>query len=1010
MRQTPLFLALLSGVLCAPPPVGAQLGPSLDPAKAPTQYVHRSWTSDQSLPQNTIHSIAQTPDGFLWLATSGGLARFDGVTFTVFNMANTPGLPSNRLLAVAVDAAGDLWIGTETGELSVQRNGRFHAAGRVGGPVLQILFDESGAPVVTTGNETFRVEDGESASIIRAGGSIAWGGDGKLLVGGSQGLLRVGREEAVRWDSTGWTPVSEDGALPTRSPVPEVLSGIDGTIWTGGPRGVEQFADDALPPRLVVGGVGEPISSIAMDRRGTLWIGTVGGNLMRFSDGRLDRFPESLGPPPISISTLFEDREGNLWVGTTTAGLHQLVDGPVTSFGHAEGIPNQVGPVAEDEDGTLLLGSDCGSLLRYRNGELSEAFPALEELSDRCYKALLFDRSGVLWIGNSEGLTGLAAEGVRRFGDVGTITALLETEAGDLWAGTAGGRLLRLEEGRLVPVDLGRTDAGSINHLTTDPLGNLWVVAGFGVARVGNGTVEWLARSAAGLRHAYLDTGGTLWIASYGEGLLRLQGGQLTRITSAQGLCDDFLSRVLPDDHGRLWFNGNAGISYASRESLDAFAAGRVDRVRCALLGGDDGLRMPEGRPGGARASDGRLWLPNIRGISVVDPTGAARNPVPPVVVVEGIIVEAAIPSRPDSVHLAADVRDIEIRYAAAALRHPKRVRFEYRLEGHDRGWIDAGTRRSAYYTDLDPGRYEFRVRVVNEDGVASLTQATLPIQVAPFFFETLWFRTACILAVLGMGGGWYRLRTRRIHARAEELERRVEGRTSELDAVNRELESLAYSMAHDLRAPLRAIDGFSEILTTEKSDQLDEEGLRLLGVVRENTRFMAMLIEDLLEFSRIGRGDMKRMTCDMEAMVNAVVLDLEHEVPDTTRQISVGPLPKAIGDPVLIGQVWVNLLSNAIKFSSSGEKPGVIEVLGWADGADTVYSVKDNGVGFDMEHADKLFSLFERLHRREEFEGTGVGLAIVKRIVERHGGRIWGEGEVGEGATFWFALPNSAQ
>ncbi len=241
-------------------------------------------------------------------------------------------------------------------------------------------------------------------------------------------------------------------------------------------------------------------------------------------------------------------------------------------------------------------------------------------------------------------------------------------------------------------------------------------------------------------------------------------------------------------------------------------------------------------------------------------------------------------------------------------------------------------------------------------------------------------------------------------------LEERVKARTHELQDANDELETFAYSVAHDLRAPLRAIDGFSEILSDEKSNQLDEEGLRLLGVVRDNTRLMAALIEDLLELSRVSRGEMKRTTCDMEAMARAVILDLEQEVTDPTRRVSVGPLPAAIGDPVLVRQVWVNLLSNAFKFSSSGEESAVIEVLGSVDGADRVYSVKDNGVGFDMAYTNKLFNVFERLHDRQEFEGTGIGLSIVKRVVERHGGRVWGEGRVGEGATFHFALPNSGE
>ncbi len=240
-------------------------------------------------------------------------------------------------------------------------------------------------------------------------------------------------------------------------------------------------------------------------------------------------------------------------------------------------------------------------------------------------------------------------------------------------------------------------------------------------------------------------------------------------------------------------------------------------------------------------------------------------------------------------------------------------------------------------------------------------------------------------------------------------LEEKVSARTEELKAVVKELEAFAYSVSHDLRGPLRAIDGFGRILEEEYATELDEEGLRLLGLVRENTRRMGTLIDDLLEFSRAGRRAIRPVDLDMGAMVRSVAEELQSKGALSGVELSVGPLPSARGDLSLVRQVWVNLLSNAFKFTRHREEPRV-EVKGWLEGGQAVYRVRDNGAGFDMAFADKLFAVFERLHRVEEFEGTGVGLALARRIADRHGGRIQGEGEVDMGASFTFSLPTSKE
>ncbi|BCB27715.1 hypothetical protein SKTS_26010 [Sulfurimicrobium lacus] len=246
----------------------------------------------------------------------------------------------------------------------------------------------------------------------------------------------------------------------------------------------------------------------------------------------------------------------------------------------------------------------------------------------------------------------------------------------------------------------------------------------------------------------------------------------------------------------------------------------------------------------------------------------------------------------------------------------------------------------------------------------------------------------------------------REIHQLNAELEERVQRRTAEFEAANKELEAFAYSVSHDLRAPLRAVDGFSRKVIMGYGDKLDDEGRRLLQVVRDNAQSMGKLIDDLLAFSRMGRREMASQPLDMDAMVRSVADELRAAEPQRAIEFAFSPLPRASGDAAMLRQVWVNLLANAVKFSRL-RQVAHIEVGGQTEGGEVIYWVKDDGAGFDMQYADKLFGVFQRLHRQDEFEGTGVGLAIAQRILHRHNGRIWGEGKPDAGATFRFALPS---
>jgi signal transduction histidine kinase len=261
------------------------------------------------------------------------------------------------------------------------------------------------------------------------------------------------------------------------------------------------------------------------------------------------------------------------------------------------------------------------------------------------------------------------------------------------------------------------------------------------------------------------------------------------------------------------------------------------------------------------------------------------------------------------------------------------------------------------------------------------------------------------VLSVLLLENGRLHALLAGAHENERRERKRAEERTAELAAVNRELDAFSYSVSHDLRAPLRAVDGYSRMIQEDYGDRLDEEGRRLLAVVRTSSQNMGQLIDDLLAFSRVGRAALAGGRVDMAALVLEVRQELGGESPAMVAQ---DVMPEAFGDRALLKQVWANLVHNSLKYSAKRDQPRV-EIGGRTDGTETVYWVRDNGVGFDMKYYDKLFGVFQRLHGPEEFPGTGIGLAIVQRVVARHGGRVWGEGRSGEGAAFYFALPRKA-
>ncbi len=765
---------------------------ALDPSRAVTQYIHRAWENEQGLPQNSVLAIVQARDGYLWLGTQEGLVMFDGVRFTCFRSENTPAMTDNLILALLEDKQGNLWVGTNGGGLLRFASGTvtaFTTANGLCSDRVRCLYEnvagdlwigtDAGLNRLRRGTLTsYRTKDGLSDGDVL---SICGDRGGNLWIGTNAGLTRL---KGGRFTTYG----RKEGLLSER--VKAVFVDHEDNLWVGmlDDRGVSRMDRGAFWPVMEGDRPWEgSVLCIEEDRDGNLWIGTIGSGLKRLRNGMLSAFGSSDALTKDRVVCIQEDREGSLWIGTLVRGLHQIRDGRFLVFTIEEGLSEDfLSAVYEDRGGNLWLGTLGGGLNQLKDGRFRR-YTTKDGLSNSSAWSICQTADGSLWIGTARGLNRLK-DG--RFVVYTTrdgladdqIWALYEARDGTLWIGTTTG-LCALKDGVLR--GYGEKEGipkRTVRYFHQDQEGSLWIGTDAGLFRLKDGALLAYDKTK-GLPHMSVnciheDADGTLWLGTNG-GLARLRGGRLTACTTKDGLFDNMIFHILEDDRGRLWMSCNNGIFCVSKQELNDLADGKTDRVTSTVYGQADGMKSREcnggSQPAGCRRKDGSLWFPTIKGAVRIDPEKLLSNPLAPPVVIEKLVADGRVTDRTGDVVLPAGTNSMEIHYTALSFVSPEAVSFKYQLDGFDNGWIDAGTRRVAYYTHLSPGRYNFRVIAQNADGVWNETGASLALYQRPLFYQAYWFYTLSALAVVLSGFAMHRIRVRHFEARERALAERVD-------------------------------------------------------------------------------------------------------------------------------------------------------------------------------------------------------------------------------------------
>jgi signal transduction histidine kinase/ligand-binding sensor domain-containing protein len=985
----------------------------LDPRVPLRQAGAQVWQTESGLPQNTVHSILQTRDGFLWAATEGGLVRFDGEQFSTYTSQKDKGLPGNLIYHLMQSRDGALWISTARG-IARETNGHFHSWPT--GETYATFQDRTGNLWALTASGIDRFRHGRfvtaAGATLTENSSILQSSDGTLWVSSSEGLLRAAA------GSSRFVPAGAD------VPIQALAQGPGHTIWAGAATGVEVcdakichwlsvpglpnplFVSALQPSTASPGGMwigtdeglflvshrharrfgakdGLPSAQINLlfrDHEGALWIGTNRG-LARFANGKIESLPNRSEVAGNIVLSAFEDREGDLWLGFESNGLGVLRSLTFTSLTVRDGLAgNYVLSVAQGPRGAMWAGTNGAGLSGDRAGRFTTLTTA-QGLSSDVVMALAPGRDSTLWAGTPDGLDAIRNGHVHIYTSADGlpddfVRSLFVDSHGTLWIGTRRG-LARYANGQFATyTDLDGLGGNLIGAMLEDRRDHaLWVATLGGLSRLRNGkfrnftTADGLSSNI--VTALYQDAHGTLWIATKGGGLDRYQNGRFTGISSKTSGLPESIYGILGDARGYLWLSSTHGIDRVPLAALNRFAAHQIRNLPIATFGASDGMGISEcssgGHPAAWRAANGTLWFATLKGLAIVNPAHMAMDRVPPLVALESVRVDDA------PVPLAAHLRvppgrtRVAFHYAGLSFAAPQKVRYRYQLSGFDPRWINAGNQRTAYYTNLPPGRYTFRVLASNQDGLWSQSAATITITVEPRIYQTWWFRLLLVLAVALLVYLEYRRRVRRVR--------------SEFQAVLRERTRIAREI-HDTLA-----QGFAAV-----SVQLEVVS-RLLPSATEGARHALdtarALARSSLQDARTSIWDLRSQSSGQEDLATRLRNLAGHLCAPasirTQMEVNGAYRPLAPEVETELTRIAQEAIVNAVRHSGASS---ITLRLSFYE-RQIELSVRDNGKGFaDAPSAGHY------------------GITGMRERAERIGGKLRIESRPGEGTSVLLTLP----
>ncbi|HSI11252.1 MAG TPA: two-component regulator propeller domain-containing protein, partial [Chthoniobacter sp.] len=993
-----------------------------DLAPAFSDPVTRSWQTEHGLPQNSVGAIVQTRDGYLWVGTGAGLARFDGVRFRTFGLQD--GLRSVRISALVEDQEGGLWIGTSGGGMSRWAHAHMTSFGPnegfpAGLEVIALAAGPDGSVWIGTDKGLVRWSHGKFDMMGEAEGlprsqirALLQDSKGTLwvsaitegLFSGTNGhftrvegteqipsgvyVLQEDRDGAIwaganalwKWSGANWQRFDTTNGLPA-VPMQCLVQGSDGSLWVGTRgRGLYRSTAEGFVPAASAGPLAtQSVAAVLIDRENSVWVGTVSEGLLRLSARMLQYWSANANLVPTTVTSVVEDPAGGLLVGTASQGIRRFENQNFTPLVDpaVSGTPIIYCTAATQDGAIWAAGEQC--LFRFHQGQPTKAYldPPIR----------------------GEAIRALCAEG--------------ET----LWVGTYASTLLKCTAAGVQVVESAGSLPGTITCIVREATDSLWIGTSAGLVFWKGGQKQtWTTQDGlltANIRSLHRDPDGTLWIGTLGGGLTCMRNGKFVNITTRQGLVDDVISQILPDDFGYLWLGCNRGLMRLYLRELEALADGKISELHPVVFGRNEGMLKEQcfggTSPTACKTVDGRLFFPTMSGLAEVDPSQLQNLAA---VVGPPSIEEIDVDQKPRPLDAALVLppghHRIDLSFTAPVLRGGEWERFRYRLEGFDSDWIEAGRNRFASYDGLPPGHYVFHVAASDGKGQWIEAGKSVILDIQPFFWQTVWCRAGALLLLLGFCGAlvWWQ-QHRKYLRQLTELEQQRQHQ-AELAHAGRValLGEMSASIAHELKQPLAAILSNAQAgLRFLQDDATEVEEVRhILRDIAASDRRASEIIGRMRDLMK--KGDARIEPRDLNADVDQVLLLLHSDL--VARHVSMETqlspdLPLVHGDHIQLQQVILNLVINgcdAMHASPPDERRLLIETAHDAAGLVRV-SVVDRGTGIAPDLMKRIFEPFYSTKDR----GLGMGLAICRAVIKAHGGNLWIENNSERGATFHFTL-----
>jgi signal transduction histidine kinase/ligand-binding sensor domain-containing protein len=931
---------------------GSHIAFALNPSVAVSQYSHKAWRVQDGAFEGTPAGITQTTDGYLWLSTSSGLFRFDGVRFVRVTMEGIPENAPRGVLAILGARDGSLWVGGYN-VLLQWKDGDWKQSFAMAGRVNDI--EEAPDGVIWAAQSRTSDKAGGFCSVLKSelrcygkefGVSTAGGvfprPDGSMWISAPGGVLE--------WKDGRGTILKPKGieTFAGLHSISVILPEEDGSslvaMTTIGPGlGLQHLSKEGLwSPYMASGFDGSTVSvfSLRKDREGNLWVATQGDGLYRIHSGSVSHYGRAEGLSSNGVFDFFEDREGNMWV-CTAMGIDRFRNLPVVTYSDSEGLSSPaVSAILAARDGIVWISNGTG-LNFIRDGRIQVLSRSAGLRGDRI-TSLLQDFRGRLWIGVDNKLAILEAGHIRFINRpdgsaIGAVQMITEDTNHDIWVRVAGSNitsLVRVDVSMAVSeVDI--PQLSKVVSLLADPRGGLWIASG------SSGLWHYEMGQAVPLRSArgngkidagelLVETDGAL-IATTPTGFFRWQNGMLRAFGTANGLpCTNIFSLVM-SRRGSLWLYSECGVIEINRQQLERWWNNPGVRLDLKWLTAQDGAlpARPSFVPAASESPDGRLWFATTHIVQMVDPGNLQMNVLPPPVHIEQVVADRKPYPPNHALPLPTLTGDLEFDYTAVSLVSPEKVRFRYKLDGYDSSWRDAGTRRQAFYTNLTPRQYVFHVIACNNDGVWNNVGATLQLSIAPAYYQTSWFMFACALSALLAAWTIFRLR---LHQATETVRERLSGQVAERERIAREL--------HDtfLQGLYAVVLRFQTIADTVSKDMparhMMEDALTRADLVLAQGR-------DSLRGLRGELSLLMSVAEELEQLAQECRLDCE-----TTFILSVTGQDRAL-HPVIRDEI-VQIGKEAILNSFRHSGAALIDVKLCFDSAFFSLSVVDDGRGID--------------------------------------------------------------